>query len=272
MTPAWRMSEEPVAVPLFSVSARERISKANIFLWNCEASGPASFSKPNQFLFHADSSLLADFTFQNSVAITANNHVFDGYQEGAENLLFALDYLKIRHNGLFYIKNGYAPLLLTLPPLPPVYLLAGSPMSQRGSGPDIFAPDYQIIHRHICTLRAQKPDAYIIVYIHDGDEYAPEPTPRQIQWAEQLAFAGADVIFFSHSHRYGKVVILKGTPRHTLVAWSLGNFLFGGNGKWKTHSDVRLLSVLIDTATGDKYADWIYGMTNNWSFSLYEIK
>jgi len=138
VTPAWRMLEEPVTAPLFSLAARQRISQAHVFLWNCEASGPATYSKPNQYLFHADSALLADLAFPNAVAITANNHVFDGYQEGAANLLSILNYLGIRHNGLFYKESGYKPQLLTQPPLPVVYLLTGSPMSQRGSGPDIF--------------------------------------------------------------------------------------------------------------------------------------
>ena len=270
VTPAWRMLEEPVTAPLFSLAARQRISQAHVFLWNCEASGPATYSKPNQYLFHADSALLADLAFPNAVAITANNHVFDGYQEGAANLLSILNYLGIRHNGLFYKESGYKPQLLTQPPLPVVYLLTGSPMSQRGSGPDIFTLGYAFLLEEVRALRIQEPGAYIIVYGHDGDEYASAPSRRQVYWAKQLAFAGADVVLFCHNHRYGEIVILEDTPRRTLVAWSLGNFLFGGNLKWKNHPDVRLLSILIDTATGEKYAEWIYGMTSNWSFIVQE--
>lgn len=268
VTLAWRMLEAPA--PLLSPFAQERIRQAHVFLWNCEASGPACSSKPNRFLFHTDGSLLADFLFPNAAAITANNHVFDGYQDGAANLLFMLDYLGIRHNGLFHRQSGYSPLLLTQPPLPAVYLLTGSPMSQRGSGPDIFTLNYTGLLEEVRSLRNRQPTAYIIVYGHDGEEGKSGPSPRQVYWAERLAFAGADVIFFSHDHRYGEVVILEGTPRRTLVAWSLGNFLFGGNSKWKDHPDVRLLSIIIDTRTGQKYADWIYGMTSNWSFILYE--
>jgi hypothetical protein len=48
----------------------------------------------------------------------------------------------------------------------------------------------------------------------------------------------------------------------------LGNFLFGGNFKWKTRPDVRMLSIRIDPATGDKKGQWILGRTKEWKFSL----
>ena len=64
--------------------------------------------------------------------------------------------------------------------------------------------------------------------------------------------------------------ILEKTPRKTLVAWSLGNFMFGGNLKWKNNSDVRMLSVQIDTESNKKTATWISGYTENWVYSLRE--
>ena len=268
VTLAARILENPKPLQLFSDTARERIASADFFLWNCETSGSSTVSKANSYLFLATGSLFSEFSFNNGIAITANNHVFDGYQEGATNLIAYLESAQIRHHGLYNIDTGYLPLLLTQPPAPAVYVLAGTPMSQIGSGPNIVTLNYPCLLKEIRQLRESEPDSLIIVYAHDGLEYMAGPTPRQRWWAEQFAKAGTDVILFSHNHQYCDAEVLEKTPRKTLVAWSLGNFLFGGNLKWKNHPDVRMLSVQIDTESNKKTAKWIYGYTENWMYSL----
>ena len=270
VTLAARILENPKPAQLFSDAARERIASADIFLWNCETSGPSKLSKPSQFIFHADGTLFSEFSLKNGVAITANNHVFDGYQEGAKNLVTLLEAAQIRHHGLYDVQAGYFPLLVTQPPDPAVYVLTGSPMSQFGSGPDLVTLNYPSLLEEIRLLRAAEPQSIIVVYAHDGLEYQPAPTARQHWWARQFAQAGTDIVLFSHNHQYCGIEVLEKTPRQTLVAWSLGNFLFGGNLKWKSRSDVRMLSVQIDTESGNKTAKWINGYTENWTFSLQE--
>ena len=268
VTLAARIIEDPKPLQLFSDAARERIAAADVFLWNCETSGSSTVSKANPYLFHATGALFSEFYFKNGIAITANNHVFDGYQEGATNLIAYLESAQIRHHGLYNIDTGYFPLLLTQPPAPAVYVLAGTPMSQIGSGPNIVTLNYPSLLNEVRQLRESDPDSLIIVYAHDGLEYMAQPTPRQRWWADQFAKAGTDVILFSHNHQYCDAEILEKTPRKTLVAWSLGNFLFGGNLKWKNHPDVRLLSVQVDTESNKKTAKWIYGYTENWMYAL----
>lgn len=268
VTLAGRILEEPKPEHLFSEGAHDRIASADAFLWNCETSGPAAFSKPNKYIFHADGSLFSEFSFQNGAAVTANNHVFDGYQEGAGNLIALLEAQQIRQNGLYNVLDEYRPLRLTQPPDPPMYLLVGTPMSQIGSGPEILTLNYPRLREEIRRLRLSEPDSIIVVYAHDGIEQQPAPTKRQRDWADQFARSGADIILFSHNHQYGDIETLEATPRHTLVAWSLGNFLFGGNLKWKNHPDVRILSIRIDADSGSKSAEWIYGRASNWMFSI----
>ena len=268
VTLAARILEDPKPIQLFSEETRERIASADIFLWNCETSGSSTFSKSNSYLFHADGSLFSEFSFKNGVAITANNHVYDGFQEGAKNLITLLESANIRHHGLYDAQIGYLPLLLTQPPAPAVYVLTGSPMSQVGSGPDLVTLNYPCLLNEIRLLRASEPHSIIVVYAHDGLEYLAEPSSRQRWWAKQFANAGTDVILFSHNHQYCDFEIFEKTPRQTLVAWSLGNFLFGGNLKWKNNSDVRMLSVQIDTESSKKTAKWISGYTENWIYSF----
>lgn len=265
-----RMLEAPAVGQLFGPLTRKRLEQADIFLWNCEVSGPSSVSKENTFVFHAEGRFFPQMDFANGAACTANNHVFDGLEEGAARLLEILDSVRIRHNGL-HVRTTYAPLSLLPGRTPSLYLLTGSPMSQIGSGPRIVTLSYPQLLERIRALRAQEPAAWIIVYTHDGTEGLTEASPRQRQWADWFARAGADIILFAHSHCYGPVEILEDTPRRTLVAWGLGNFLFGGNRGWRNRQDVRLLRICLDTETGEKDAGWLYGTTRNWNFSLYRL-
>ncbi len=255
---------------LFSDAARERISQASLFLWNCETSGLSSVSKgENTFLFHADGRFFEQMRFPNGAASTSNNHVFDGYEEGAGNLLRILEEQGLRHNGI-HMRGTYVPLHVDFPWAPRIYFLTGSPMSQIGSGPTLATLNYPALLRTIGELRRRDAAALIIVYAHDGIEQQAEATPRQVQWAWLFARAGADVVLFAHSHLYGAFGVLESSPRRTFVAWGLGNFLFGGNARWKDRVDVRLLSIYIDPVTGDKQGRWIFGRTRNWEFSLSE--
>ena len=83
VVPAGRMAEGGLPVRLFSRKARLRIERARLFIWNCETSGISRRSKGNVFTFHAGAALFSQLYFPNGVAVTANNHVFDGYEEGA---------------------------------------------------------------------------------------------------------------------------------------------------------------------------------------------
>ncbi len=143
-------------------------------------------------------------------------------------------------------------------------------MSQIGSGPRIVTLSYPQLLETVRALRAREPEAWIILYSHDGNEGFPEASERQRLWADWFAAAGADIILFAHSHCYGGFETLGSSPRKTF-AWGLGNFLFGGNRGWRNRNDVRLLSIRLDTVTGGKSACWLYGKTSNWQFSLYRM-
>lgn len=178
-----RMLEAPQAGELFGPLTRRRLERADIFLWNCEIAGLSSVSKQNTFVFHADGLLVPQMAFANGAACTANNHVFDGLEEGAANLLTVLAGARIRHNGL-HDRGTFTPLSLLPQRKPPVYLLTGSPMSQIGSGPRIVTLSYPQLLETVRALRAREPEAWIILYSHDGNEGFPEASERQRLWAD----------------------------------------------------------------------------------------
>ncbi|MBC7242262.1 MAG: CapA family protein [Anaerolineae bacterium] len=79
------------------------------------------------------------------------------------------------------------------------------------------------------AIAEARPDSdLIIVSVHWGEEYHSLPNAYQRRVAQQLADAGADIIIGHHPHVVQPVEWVQGKDRAhpTLVAYSLGNFLF----------------------------------------------
>lgn len=66
-----------------------------------------------------------------------------------------------------------------------------------------------------------------VCFFHWGVELHPEPDDRQKQLAVACLRAGASLVLGAHPHVFGAVVR---PTRHTLVAWTLGNFVFPSAG------------------------------------------
>jgi poly-gamma-glutamate capsule biosynthesis protein CapA/YwtB (metallophosphatase superfamily) len=67
----------------------------------------------------------------------------------------------------------------------------------------------------------------VVCYFHWGTELHPEPDARQMQFAAACLQAGASVVLGAHPHVFGPV---RRPTSATLVAWSLGNFVFPSSG------------------------------------------
>jgi poly-gamma-glutamate synthesis protein (capsule biosynthesis protein) len=62
-----------------------------------------------------------------------------------------------------------------------------------------------------------------VCFFHWGVELHPEPNARQELFAAACLNAGAKLVLGAHPHVLGGVAV---PDRHSLVAWSLGNFVF----------------------------------------------
>jgi hypothetical protein len=73
-------------------------------------------------------------------------------------------------------------------------------------------------------VRAARRRADVVVcFFHWGTELHPEPAARQQMFAAACLQAGAQVVLGAHPHVFGSII----RPfRRTLVAWTLGNFVF----------------------------------------------
>lgn len=68
-------------------------------------------------------------------------------------------------------------------------------------------------------------ESLVIVSIHWGEEKATEPNEEQIELAHKAIDAGANLVLGTHPH------VLQGLEKYNggYIAYSLGNFCFGGN-------------------------------------------
>ncbi len=62
----------------------------------------------------------------------------------------------------------------------------------------------------------------VVVAIHWGVEFDTAPRPDDVERAEAMIAAGADIIFGHHPHRLQPLDVIDGRP----VFWSLGNFVW----------------------------------------------
>ena len=78
------------------------------------------------------------------------------------------------------------------------------------------------------AVRAARRQADVVVcFMHWGVELHAEPDSRQAQLASACLAAGAQVVLGAHPHVLGSIV----RPNsRTLVAWTLGNFVFPSTG------------------------------------------
>jgi poly-gamma-glutamate capsule biosynthesis protein CapA/YwtB (metallophosphatase superfamily) len=74
------------------------------------------------------------------------------------------------------------------------------------------------------AVRAARRKADVVVcWFHWGTELHPDPSLRQQELAAAALDAGAQVVLGAHPHVFGRV---SSPTRHTVVAWTLGNFVF----------------------------------------------
>ncbi|MDP1629198.1 MAG: CapA family protein, partial [bacterium] len=78
------------------------------------------------------------------------------------------------------------------------------------------------ISRVIKSVKSARPENFLVVSIHWGEEYSPKSSASQQELARQMIEAGADAIFGHHPHVVQEIEIYK----NKLIFYSLGNFVF----------------------------------------------
>lgn len=157
----------------------------------------------------------------------ANNHIFDFGEKGFLDTIKALRDADMEFCGA--TEEGKSPYK-------PVYMeasgvkLAFLSFTDKELMPDIDGAKEENCgvafldkDRIATAINEAKENAdFIVVYLHGGTEYAPEPDKAIIEYSHLAIDSGADLVLGSHPHVVQKIEEYKGK----YILYSLGNFIF----------------------------------------------
>lgn len=214
---------------LFSSGVDSVFRSCDIVVANLECPATTIHSPIHKrFIFRADPEWLPALRRHGITHLNmANNHVMDQGREGLTDTK-----RNIEQAGMIPLGAGNdsdeacGPYLLTDHPCP-VYLYTSlQVMSENWP----YLPDRPCVCEHtvdtlaarVRALRAEQPEAFVIVMLHWGAEHRTTPATLQRVQARRLIDAGADCLIGHHTHTAQPVEYYKGKP----VCYGIGNFIF----------------------------------------------
>ena len=171
-----------------------------------------------------------------TIVSTANNHAWDGGEGGVAQTMNRLS-----DRGVRFVGSGYGREMAEQPVIVERrgWRIAFFAVTRAWNpAPDDFYShpgsryvawgDPNWLYPAIKTLKESGMADLVIVSVHGGTEYQPEPKPSYQHFLEGLADAGADLVLAHHPHVLQPVVFRHGTP----IVQSLGNFVFSQDQPW----------------------------------------
>jgi poly-gamma-glutamate capsule biosynthesis protein CapA/YwtB (metallophosphatase superfamily) len=214
---------------------------ADLYVANLECPFTSRGEKlPKNFNFRADPKLVAALLAGGvDVVSLANNHMMDWGEEGLYDTLSTLDAAKIVHFGAGRtLAAARAPAIVTVKGVRFAFLgyffLGDKNIEPAAVIATETAPGVAGHHDSVEKLRewvkadvvsAKQQADVVIPFFHWGREGHTTPEPYQVELAHVAIDAGAAAVVGSHPHCLQGVEMYKGAP----IAYSLGNFVFGGN-------------------------------------------
>jgi poly-gamma-glutamate synthesis protein (capsule biosynthesis protein) len=161
----------------------------------------------------------------------ANNHVFDYGPDGLFDTIEALDSLGLPHIGAGRSeREAHTPYVATLGGKRFAffgYYHGTEAPPARSDSPGVAQRSLRLIKRDIHSARKELKADHVIVTLHWGKEKSETPEPWQRRFARAVIDAGAEAVIGHHPH------VFQGIERYRggLIAYSLGNLIFGGNSR-----------------------------------------
>ena len=202
-------------------------AEMDVVMVNCENAITDSAAKvPKKFNFKMDARLVPVFKQAGITLVSlANNHVYDyglkGLVDTIKHLMAnSIDYVGAGRN----LAEARKPVVKNIKGKKIVFLAYGnySPATKTSPGAAYRNPLHVI--EDVAMANANGADI-IVVNFHWGEENAPLPTARDQKLARMTIDAGADIVIGHHPHVVQPIEVYKGK----IIAYSLGNFIFGGN-------------------------------------------
>lgn len=224
-------------------------SAMDVVMVNCEAAITESdVPVDKQFNFKMDPALTPAFSESGiNIVNLANNHVFDYGSQGLADTLSALDAAGVMHVGAgMNLKEAREPVWMSIKGRRVAFLGYGNYSPAEREKPGVAYRYEGHVKRDIKKARKAGADL-VVVNFHWGLELAPEPQDSDRKLAYLAIDSGADVVIGHHPHVLQPIEVYKGK----VIAFSLGNFVFGGNSK--RPSDSILLHVSFDESNDVSY-------------------
>jgi len=189
----------------------------------------ATIPMPNkQFNFKADPALVKVLQEGGVDLVTlANNHTMDYHAEGLEETMATLDQAGIQHIGAGRnTQEARRPDIVEVKGQRIAYLAYygeeyAATATSAGTNPIVE----ERIAQDIKAIRNQVD--WVVVNYHWGQELAEVPAEWQVHLAHFTVDQGADLVVGHHPHVLQGAEVYNGSP----IAYSLGNFIFGGNAR-----------------------------------------
>ena len=192
------------------------------------------------YRFRAPTEAAQTLLFGSVEAVTlANNHSRDYREEGLQDTRDTLDAL-----GVLW-ADGAKPIVTQLPDDGPTLgVIAFNWVEGETWAGNVegvlrrMEPDYEECRDRGCDL--------VIAYLHWGWEYRSEPEQWMVELAHKLVQLGCDMVIGSHPHVLQRTEVYEGVP----IAYSLGNFCFGGNSGPEDMDSAILRQTVLRTENG----------------------
>ncbi|PZV18109.1 MAG: poly-gamma-glutamate biosynthesis protein [Leptolyngbya sp.] len=167
----------------------------------------------------------------------ANNHTMDFEADGLKETLATLDAAGIQYMGAGKdLTEARRPKIIDVKGQRIAYLSYwGEEYGAEANKAGVNSIKEDRIAEDIKAIRDQVD--WVVVNFHWGQELADTPADWQVKLGHFTIDQGADVIVGHHPHVLQGAEIYKGRP----IAYSLGNFIFGGNSR--TDYDTAVMQV-----------------------------
>jgi poly-gamma-glutamate synthesis protein (capsule biosynthesis protein) len=227
--------------PINTFAHWKRIGKYDLMMINLENAVTQSVnSMEKEFVFKMKPEYLSQLCSAGiSIVNCANNHTADFGVEGILETIHRLDSAGIRHTGIGRnLSEARKPVILHVNGIRIGFLGYGGERTFIASRtlPGTTSRSQWLILEDIKSLKPRVD--FIVINIHWGDELETRPDSNQIILAHRMIESGADLIVGHHPHVLQGIELYRGK----IIAYSLGNFVFGGNSR-SANSETAVLRV-----------------------------
>jgi poly-gamma-glutamate synthesis protein (capsule biosynthesis protein) len=198
---------------------------------------PTVYHTTKDYVFSSDTSAVGALKRMGvDVVDIGNNHLYDLLESGLQSTISALEAEGMQHfGGGTNEASAWAPVIMNVKgqrvafigcttikqPIPPatandISFVASDALGKGGAA---FCEELQL---HAAIIRAKLEADIVIAMIHGGYEYARQPSNQMARLTTAARNAGATLVINHHPHVIGG---FSWDPQ-SLVAWSMGNFVF----------------------------------------------